>query len=118
MVDQENSSPEADKLGVCHTNAECIQMYQGLSPELKSPALAMLREELSSVHVEIKMAYDADPSGWYVGYHFGWGMSVRNLLRRKGFGEDYFKVHNLDDIYVLLVEDALKLAVKTEGSGQ
>jgi hypothetical protein len=36
-------------------------------------------------------------------------MSVRNLLREKGFNEKYFGVHNLDDIYVALVEEALDL---------
>jgi hypothetical protein len=38
-----------------------------------------------------------------------WGMSVRNLLRQKGFSEEHFGIDNLDDIYISLVEEALKL---------
>ena len=102
-------SPEAKLAGVCHTETECEQLYAGISDELKSPALAMLHTELNSVLAEIKNAYRADPKGWYIPYHFGWGMAVRNLLRAKGFGENYFKIHNLDDIYASLVEEALEL---------
>ena len=37
--------------------------------------------------------------------HFGWGMAIRNLLRKKGFTDD--KVGgNLDDYYVALVDAA------------
>ena len=103
-------SPEAKLAGVCHTETECERLYAGISDELKSPALAMLHTELNSVLAEIKNAYRDSPKEWWVGYHFGWGMAVRNLLREKGFGESYFKIHNLDDIYVPLVEEALELA--------
>jgi hypothetical protein len=84
-------------------------LYASISDDLKAPALAMLHTELNSVLAQIKNAYKANPSEWWVDYHFGWGMSVRNLLRKKGFGEDYFRVDNLDDIYVPLVEEALEL---------
>lgn len=109
MIDQEKQSPEAESKMVCHTDEECVQMFKDLTPEVKAPALAMLADELKTVVPEIKKAYAADPDGWYVGYHFGWGMAVRNLLREKGFGEEYFKIHNLDDIYVALVVEALGL---------
>ena len=117
MIDQTKTSPEADAKMVCHTDAECQQMYADLTPEVKAPALAMLAEELKPAVPEIQKAYAADPEGWYVGYHFGWGMAVRNLLREKGFGEEYFGVHNLDDIYVALVEEALKLGGSHESQG-
>lgn len=97
--------------GVCHTEAECVAMYAALTSEVKTPALEMLRKELASVADQIRAAFVAAPTDWYIGYHFGWGMAVRNLLRREGFGEDYFKVHNLDDIYVPLIEEALALKV-------
>ena len=84
-------------------------MYASLTPELKAPALEMLRTELAQVRDQIRAAYTAAPTDWYVSYHFGWGMAVRNLLREKGFGEDYFHIHNLDDIYVPLVEEAFGL---------
>lgn len=109
MVNQEKQSEEAKAGGVCHTDAECEQMYKDLTPEVKAPALEMLRTELKSAVDEIRAAYIAAPEEWYVPFHFGWGMAVRNLLREKGFGEEYFKVHNLDDIYVALVEEALGL---------
>ena len=89
---------------------DCKRIYAGVSDDLKPPALAMLHTELNSVLPAIKNAYRANPKEWAVDYHFGWGMAVRNLLREKGFGEDYFKIHNLDDIYVQLVEEALELA--------
>jgi hypothetical protein len=109
MIDQDKQSPEAESRSVCHTDSECAQMYADLDDGLKAPALAMLKRELSPVYGQIKDAYKFDPSGWYIGYHFGWGMAVRNLLRQKGFGEEYFHIHNLDDIYVKLVEEALEL---------
>lgn len=102
-------SPEAAGAGICHTEQECLQMYKDMPSELKAPALEMLRTELAPVIGDITRAYASDPTGWYVSYHFGWGMNVRNLLREKGFGEEYFKVHNLDDIYIPLVEEALSL---------
>ena len=84
-------------------------MYKDLTPEVKAPALAMLVVELEPTLLDIQKAYAEDPEGWSVPYHFFWGMGVRNLLREKGFGEEYFHIHNLDDIYVALVEEALKL---------
>lgn len=102
-------SPEAQKQGVCHTKEECRQMYLALNHEIKVPALKMLAEELGHDLADIQSAYNASPEGWYVGHHFFWGMGVRNLLRSKGFGESYFGIHNLDDIYIDLVEEALNL---------
>jgi hypothetical protein len=109
MIDQDKRSKAAEKQGVCHTYEENAQMYAEIPWEIKKPALAMLFSELGSVKGEIRKAYVADPKNWYIGYHFGWGMAVRNLLRQKGFGEKYFHVHNLDDIYIALVEEELEL---------
>jgi hypothetical protein len=113
MIDQNIQSEEAQQQGSCHTDEECAQMYQDLTPEIKAPALEMLRTELNSVIPEIRAAHAAAPKDWYVQYHFHWGMAVRNLLREKGFGEEYFRIHNLDDIYVALVEEALGLQDNT-----
>ena len=109
MINQDKQSPEAERKGICHTRQECEQMYKEIPEELKNPALVMLKKELAYVSVEIRKAYQSSPNDWYVRHHFNWGMSVRNLLREKGFGEDYFKIHNLDDIYIALVEEALAL---------
>lgn len=109
MIDQNNQSAKAKKQGICHTDEENAEMYAAIPWETKKPALAMLFSELGSVKKEIRETYAKDPDNWCAGYHFGWGMAVRNLLREKGFGEEYFGVHNLDDIYVALVEEALDL---------
>ena len=112
MIDQEHQSPEAEAKCVCHTEDECVQMYSELPVEIKAPALAMLATELATARDEISKMYNADPEGWHIPHHLFWGMAVRNLLRDRGFGEKYFSVHNLDDIYVPLVEEALKLGIK------
>lgn len=39
---------------------------------------------------------------------FGFGMQVRNALRRAGFGEQEFGVYSLDDVYVVLLEEAVQ----------
>lgn len=93
----------------CHTESECERMYSEIPDDIRIPAMLCLRKDLNPVLSEIKNAYRMNPKEWWVGYHFGWGMAVRNLLREKGFGEEYFEIHNLDDIYVLLVEEALEL---------
>ena len=51
-----------------------------------------------------------DPKAWWSrnGWHFVGGMRVRNVLRKNGYGEEYFGVGNLDDIYVELLEEAVK----------
>lgn len=110
MINQNKQSKEAKAAGVCHTERECGQMYRELTPEVKTPALEMLRKELAPVADKVKEAYEKDSDNWSTPYHFWWGMGVRNLLRDQGFGEKYFKVHNLDDIYVSLVEEALGLS--------
>lgn len=54
----------------------------------------------------IKAVVD-DPVSWYTPVHFGWGMSIRNLLRKNEFGEDDLGVKNLDDVYVALAQFAI-----------
>lgn len=93
------------------TDYETPEVYDTISDELKNPAIEMLAKELAHSCEEIKESIKNDPKNWITPYHFGWGMSIRNLLRDKGFGEDYFKVDNLDNIYVQLVEEAMKLNI-------
>lgn len=74
-------------------------------------AVEFLRRDLAAVREAIQDAIAAGGEhGWYAPYHFGWGMAVRNKLRDAGFGEKEFGVGNLDNIYVKLVEDAMKEA--------
>lgn len=47
-----------------------------------------------------------EPSEWWAGHHFGWGMSMRNLLRKNGFSEKEIGVDNLDDYYIPIIEEA------------
>lgn len=47
------------------------------------------------------------PTEWWIGHHFGWGMSMRNLLRTNGYGEQELGVGNMDDYYVALIEQAV-----------
>lgn len=73
-------------------------------------AVAFLRGYFSEdvdTSMLIQNAICNDPKDWWVGYHFHWGMAVRNLLRKHGYGEDQLKVTTLDDHYVSIVEEAL-----------
>ena len=81
--------------------------YKAIPQDKKESALKMLREELTEQDA-IRAAIKENPGEWYVPHHHLWGMGVRNLLRQKGFDEPYWPIWNLDDIYVPLVEEALK----------
>lgn len=82
-----------------------------LDPDLRLRAAGFLRGwyEESGALEEIRAAERRDLQEWWAAHHFGWGMDVRNLLRRHGFGEEELGVGNLDDVYVGLVEEAIKL---------
>jgi hypothetical protein len=70
-------------------------------------AVAFLRAHFSAeTAAQIR---DAMPTeDWPAGYHTFWGMGVRNALRSAGFGEREFAIGNLDNIYVQLVEEAVR----------
>lgn len=94
----------------CHTSDERRAMYAAIPDHLKAPALAVLAEIPADVEQDIKTAFTKNPDHWWRTPDFRlWGMAVRNLLRSRGFDSDHFHIHNLDDIYISLVEDALKL---------
>jgi hypothetical protein len=105
-------SVEAKSQGICHTEEECKQFYSSLSSELKAPALTALREITVKWRDAIKEDFLKSPDDWYVPYHLSWGMGIRNFLRERGYGEEYFGTHNLDDIYVYLIEEALGLDIE------
>lgn len=73
-------------------------------------AVAFLREDLKDVADDVRKAIAKDPQDhwWIAPYHFGWGMAVRNRLRKHNFGEEPFGVANLDNIYVELIEEAMR----------
>lgn len=100
-------SPEAKEQGVCHTDAECKQMYAELDPALKGKAIRWFVERYKEALPEIAEQISKNPEHWIAPYHFGWGMALRNGLRQSGFSEKDFGIDNLDCIYRLLVEDAI-----------
>lgn len=75
-----------------------------------TPAVLYLRSKMAPEDVEtLREMIRRDPWNWCVEHHFNMGMHTRNLLRHGGFGEDYWPIWNLDDIYVPLLERAVGL---------
>lgn len=91
----------------CESKEDEASLYASLPVEKKRQAVEFLRKELAPAAAEIRAAIKADPENWVLPYHFGWGMATRNALRKAGFGEEFFLIANLDDIYVRLVEEAM-----------
>lgn len=73
---------------------------------LWAAAVAWLRGYLAE-EVKAKIRAVVGTQDWPAAYHMGWGMAVRNALRTHGFSEKDFRVMNLDNIYVELVEEAV-----------
>ncbi len=59
--------------------------------------------------VAIRDMIEKNPTEWWTGHHFGWGMWCRNQLRTNGFSEKDLGIANLDDHYISFVEQAVKL---------
>lgn len=94
---------------VCHTKEQCKDLWSAIPNSKKEAPLAAVRENLHPLENAIRSAYESDPEHWICGHHFWWGMHFRNWLREQGWGEDYWPVHNLDCIYVQIIEAALGL---------
>lgn len=85
------------------------KLYESIPQEKKDPAIEFFRTRLSDeVKEQIRGAMRIDITSWFAVGHFTWGMSARNSLRDAGFCEGYFGIENLDDIYVEIIEDAVK----------
>ncbi|HLG37780.1 MAG TPA: hypothetical protein VI338_06560 [Nitrososphaera sp.] len=50
----------------------------------------------------------AESPNWYVEHHFTWGMAVRNRLRETVCPDNELPSGNWDDIYVHVVEEAVR----------
>ena len=88
---------------------ECYEVYRLLPTAKKAAAKKFLYELISEKDKkQLRKEIKKDPIHWFTPYHFHWGMNIRNSLRHGGFGEEYFFIKNLDDIYVELVEDTVK----------
>ena len=62
---------------------------------------------LKEIAPALRKIIHANREGWFAEYHFGWGMHVRNAMRRAGFNEKFLGVGNLDDVYVEAIEHAV-----------
>lgn len=105
-----NAGPPSDpssQLRQCESREECLALYAAIPDDWKAQALAFLRRLLAEQAGDLRRRHARDQEKWWAEGHFGWGMGVRNQLRSAGFGEDYFHVANLDDIYIQLIEEAL-----------
>jgi hypothetical protein len=98
-----------------HPGESLLQFHQRIisfyPPEKIAPAVEALRDELpDDAKREIRAAIAQSPDAWATPFHHGFGTAIRNFLRTAGFGETYWPIWNLDDIYVMLVEAAVKPA--------
>jgi hypothetical protein len=68
----------------------------------KEEAAKFLKTHFTEIEKgQLKNIYEGSADKyWFSGYHFTAGMSIRNVLRENGYGEDYFGIDNLDYIYV------------------
>lgn len=89
---------------------ERADMINALASPLWPKAVAFLKDDLAPVAAKTRERIAACSAGhqWIIPYHFHWGMSVRNRLRDAGFGEQAFGIVNLDNVYVALIEAAVK----------
>jgi hypothetical protein len=85
-----------------------VDLAKGRSSDLWPAAVARLRTLLVEEAPLVRAAIAARPDDWIAPHHFAWGMVIRNLLRREGFGEQELGVENLDNVYVELIEEAMQ----------
>ena len=85
-----------------------------LSPSDKKKAVKYLIDHIPSETIE-EVAKDMREKGsdWWVLHHHGFGTDVRNLLREGGF--DWGPI-DLDEVWVELIEKAVKKTVTTKRS--
>ncbi len=83
--------------------SDFVSLTEALDPKWVEPEPTP-EEPLSDI---LRRKIAAKPKDWCVGHHFGFGMSIRNLMRSNGFGEQELEVDNLDDYYVEVIRDAL-----------
>jgi len=81
-----------------------------MDPELRRKMVAALKALIHEQYLSlaIRELIAIDPLGWSVPLHFSWGMEVRILLRERGFTEAATGIGNLDNVYIPLVEEAVK----------
>ena len=84
------------------------KLYDSLPLKKKKKVIKFLKKWIYKEDIKkLRTIIKKEPEGWFASYHHFWGMAVRNSLRIAGYGEKYFKINNLDDIYTELVEEAI-----------
>ena len=81
--------------------------YAEIPAEKKAPALALLRDVTSLVIADARLHGTPINAEWWK-KHKLIGIALQNLLRSRGYGEEYFGVTALNEIYISLVEEATK----------
>jgi hypothetical protein len=80
-----------------------------LEPEIRAAAVRFLRKKFGKgMRQLLRKAIEENPQHWWVSRHRGWGTRVRNELRSAGHGEEDLGIENLDDVYIGLIEEAVK----------
>lgn len=78
--------------------------------EIRQKAVEYLKSEMPKENFDnlILLYRNAIQKGyWFTGYHFGYGMAIRNFLRAKGLFDDQLPSGNWDDYYVCCLEIAM-----------
>jgi hypothetical protein len=80
-----------------------------MNDEIRQRAIEFLRRDFGgATRAAIRYDIKCYPANWWVSHHFTWGMGIRNLLRNNGYGEKELGIDNLDDVYIPIVEEAVK----------
>ena len=75
--------------------------------EKHDAAIASLQDWLGESGLE-RLRKIVAAESWWVAHHFASGMQVRNHLRENGFDEAELGIKNLDNVYVHLLEEAVR----------
>ena len=86
--------------------------YPPLSKELVEAAKEVLRKHIPDCDkVKIRNYVAKHGPNWVKSKHLGWGLEIRNVLRRNNLGDNKLPTGTWDDYYPLMVE----LTVGAEG---
>lgn len=81
-------------------------IYAEITAEKKAPALELLRDVTVPVTADARLHGTPITNGWWKQQRLV-VRALQNLLRSRGYGEEYFGVSHLDEIFVLLIEEAV-----------
>lgn len=109
-----NNNPGYNNPNYIMSDEELLKFYNDRFNELDKDIIEKSKETILSVLREedrekISEAISKSPTRWTGGYHFNWGMKIRNLLRDKVCLDDKLATGNWDDYYAQCVEYALGL---------